>query len=291
MPPIDEGAVPNGDPQETAGPSGSEVSAEDVQQTPEEASNDDAGSEFSIRDELAEQFPLETINVGVSPDDGLPMPMDATDAMALAPKFGPDTLTCIEDDREFVEMFAEDDELVRDEGIYLPETVRAALYPQDYVARKTRRGEVIEPPPRSDGFATLRSQFDEQGHVVERRRFSPDQVVRKWNAAFVDTDDGLLRVMPRRQRCIHYKRMVFANDDPTFKPGEFGHQVLYRNCSARRSVGGALMSVQDQAVYACEHREPRDFVSVERFLDGPDRKRVAAKVEMVSLFNLGSKEK
>lgn len=289
--PIDEGAVPNGDPQETAGPSGSEVGANEAQRTPEELSNDSSSSEFSIRDELAEQFPLETINVGVSPDDGLPMPMDASDAMALAPKFGPDTLVCVEDDREFVEMFEEDDEPSREDCGRMPESVMAAVYPKEYGPRKSRRGEVIEPPPKASGFAALRSQFDDQGVAVERRRFRPEQVVTKWNTRFAATDDGFLRVMPRRQRCIHYSRMVFANDDPTFKPGEFGHQVLYRNCAARRSVGGALMSVQDQAVYACEHREPRDFVSIERFLDGPDRKRMAAKVEMVSLFNLDSKEK
>jgi len=284
--PNDEATPPNGDPQEVASADGSQVAASSTEQTPEEASNDRENIEISIRDELAEQFPVETINVGVDPDDGLPTPMDASDAIAIAPGFGPDTVVCIEDEREYVECFS-DEELPR--GARLPQVVDAALYPADYEPRRARKGLAIEPPTPAQGFVVLRSQYDDDGQRVERRRFEPSRVIEKWGAKFVETVGGLLLVKPRRERCEHYTRMVFANDDPAFKPGEFGHQVLYRNCTRRRSVGGALMSVQDQAVYACEHRDPPDFVSVERFLDGPDRKRIATKVEQVSLFNLKEK--
>lgn len=289
--PNDEGAVPNGDPQETADASGSQVGANETQQTPEELSNDQSGAEFGLRDELAEQFPLETINVGISPDDGLPTPMDASSEMALAPAFGPDSVVCIEDEREFVEVFTTDD-LPR--GSRIPEEVERALYPREfegYVARRKRKDEAFTPPSIAAGFVPVREEYASDGRPNERRSFDPSKVIKKWGTPFVETAEGLLLVRARRERCEHYKRMVFANDDPTFKQGDFGHQVLYRNCSARRSVGGALMSVQDQAVYACEHRSPADFVSVEKFLDGPDRKRMATKVEMVPLFNIKSEER
>lgn len=261
--PIDEGSVPNGDPQEQTSAGGSQVGAGESQQTPQELANDSLAYEFGVRDELAEQFPLETIAVGVSADDGLPTPMDAG-AMALAPSFGPDSVVCIEDEREFVECFA---------------------------GEESEQWLGVPPGPQSAAYLPLRSRYDADGQEVERRRFSPERVLRKWGVEFVQTEEGLLRVRARRPRCQNYRRMVFANDDPTFKQGEFGHQVLYRNCTARRSVGGALMSVQDEAVYACEHRSPPDLVSVERFLDAPDRKRAATKVEMVALFNIKSEEK
>lgn len=287
--PTDDSSIPNGDPQEDAGPGGSEVSKDEGEISKQEAmSGPNDAPEFGLRDELAEHFPLESIVVGLSPDDGLPTPMDATDAMPLAPKFGPDTLVCIEDERTFVELFAEDDPWQT--GVGLPESVDAALYPKEYVARKTRRGEVIQPPAAASGFVALRSRFDEAGEPISPRVFEPSKVVLKWGAQFVQTSEGLLRVAPKRIRCDHYKRMVFANDDTAFKPGEFGHQVLYRNCSARKSVGGAMMSVKDEAVYACDHRMPPDPETVRRYLDEPDRKRSDYKPEMVPLFNLTSKK-
>lgn len=286
--PDDDSVQHNGDPQEVAGPDGSEVKAGDAELDKADTIAPPAESQFGLRDELAEQFPMEQIVLGISPDDGMPLPMDSAEHLPTAPKFGPDTLVCLEDEREFVEVLGSDD-LV---GARFSREVERALYSREYdeyELRRKRKDSTYSSAAKASGFVPVRDEYDADGNPTERRRFSPSQVIRKWGASFVATAEGLLLVRPRRERCEHYKRMVFANDDTAYKPGEFGHQVVYRNCAARRSVGGAQMSVQDQAVYACEHRCPRDPASVSKFLDEPDRKRIAANVEMVPLFNLKEK--
>ncbi|MDD1677689.1 MAG: hypothetical protein LUO93_00710 [Methanomicrobiales archaeon] len=49
-----------------------------------------------------------------------------------------------------------------------------------------------------------------------------------------------------------------------------------------------MMSIMDEAVYACDIREPRHAPSEEKHLDAPDRKRLEerAHTEMVPLFGL-----
>lgn len=287
---VNDDVPPNGDPQETAGPSGSEVDGDKTEFDQAAEANGDQEIDFPLRAELAEQFPLERIAVGTSSDDGLPLPMDGARHLPLAPQFGPATVACLEDTSEYVEVSIEDDAYLLDE--VMPEWVSRMLYPDDYAdpPSKGRRRRVERPqaqaPAGADAFVPVRSMFDAAGSPIERRVFKPGDVVKKWEATFAKTDDGWVRVRPKRMRCINYKRMVFANDDTAFKPGEFGHMVLYRNCTARRSVGGALMSIANEAVYACDHRDPIDPVTTEKYLDEPDRRRTAAKVEMVPLFNL-----
>jgi hypothetical protein len=92
-------------------------------------------------------------------------------------------------------------------------------------------------------------------------------------------------VRPIRERCKHYKRQVFAKRG--IDPGEFGHYDLYRNCVARRSVGGAFLTVKDEAVYACEYRDPPDEATVKKYLDEYDEKRLeAGPPEEVALFGI-----
>lgn len=60
-----------------------------------------------------------------------------------------------------------------------------------------------------------------------------------------------------RQQCRFYKRQVFANHKQP-DPSASLHTTVHRICIARRSNGGAFMSLSDEAVYACDLREPAD---------------------------------
>lgn len=60
-----------------------------------------------------------------------------------------------------------------------------------------------------------------------------------------------------RKQCRYYKRQVFS--DPNYpNPKQYGHTDVHRLCTARRSNGGAFMCLNDQAVYACDLRDPPD---------------------------------
>ncbi len=73
---------------------------------------------------------------------------------------------------------------------------------------------------------------------------------------------------PLRPQCQHYKRVMMAFEhDPEIKH-------VARVCTAQRGESGEDVSLNDEEVFACEHREPRDFVSEER-LRRFDEARVA----------------
>lgn len=284
----DHDTPPNGDPQEVVGPAGCNATKDDVSAAAKEVSQGpDDPSTYELRDELAESFPVESIAVGISPDDGLPLPMDTQGGLMLAPKFGPATVVCLEDVSQYVEVFDEDE---ADFLEYSRASSKCSPIPNRVWESVFALDDLDAQQVRVGGIVMARSMWNGDGTERERRVFEPSRVKMLWGASFVESFEGLLLVMPKRLRCKHYKRLVFANDDTTFKPGEFGHMVLYRNCEARRSVGGALMSVKDDAVYACDHRVPRDRATTEQYLDAPDRNRIAAKIEMVPLFNLKNNE-
>jgi hypothetical protein len=122
-----------------------------------------------------------------------------------------------------------------------------------------------------------------------------EQLVERYGLAFVNADggDALLLVRMKRERCKNYKRQVMPNDD---QPDEnaLGHRIYFRNCLARRSVGGALMTLRDEGVYACDYRDPPDYESVRIHLDERDRaaiERGTKGIEMVDLFNIKPKPK
>jgi hypothetical protein len=53
----------------------------------------------------------------------------------------------------------------------------------------------------------------------------------------------------------------------------------------RRSIGGAFLSVSDEAVYACDYRDPPDEHTEQKWLDGPDDKRLeSGEPELVPMF-------
>jgi hypothetical protein len=101
----------------------------------------------------------------------------------------------------------------------------------------------------------------------------------------LDGSPPYMAVRPVRVRCEFYKRQVYANDDVADK-GDFGHSIVFRNCTMRKSVGGAFLSLSNQAIYACDYRSPAHPESVQKHLDEKDKRRLAMVVEEVPLFNL-----
>jgi hypothetical protein len=165
----------------------------------------------------------------------------------IAPPFTVDHVVCIEDERTWVEVFLQE------------------WHERGGFTRGTTRND--------DFFLLISQQYAEDGREVERRTFAPDQVERLFGMPFVKTFQGYIPVRPIRERCENYNRQVISNDgvpDPT----EIGHQIMFRNCAARRSVGGAFLSLRDEAVYACDYRSPYDHASAEKYMNGPDRDRL-----------------
>jgi hypothetical protein len=155
------------------------------------------------------------------------------------------------------------------------------------------------------GHVVLRSRYKLDGTERERYRFARDKVQTLWGVQLVAAepadplvDQAMLRpegtaqawvpVRPRRERCKNFMRQVMANDDVPEK-GDFGHFLRFYNCTARRSVGGAYMTLRDEAMYACDYRNPPDPATIERHIDEYDRQRLDGKrhLELVPLFNLG----
>ena len=257
----EENDTPGAEPLEEVGPHGCDASPSEAQEkVPSLADSSASGPqdcEIQLRDEMAEQFPVEMLIAVPSPVDGLPIPAGEIHGLALAGKFGIDSVVCLEDDREYVEVL---------KGEFFD-------------------GMAVLPRNMRERFASREAYSDDGTAPTERRRFLPGQVGRRWGVKCVAVEGELVLVRPRRERCVHYKRQVFANEEVP-NPKDFGHRILYRNCLARRSVGGALMSLRDESVYACEYRSPPDPATVEKFLDVPDRRRLTVLVEDVPLFNL-----
>ena len=218
-------------------------------------------AEASFREEVFEAFePRDNVLVA-HPGDGMPVPREEMygGALAQAHPFTIETMVCVEDERQYVELF------------------------QD------------EAPLRKGGALiwtgwTVRTRHDDEGSERERRTFEPDEVDTLYGTKVAKpkrTPRLLVPVRPVRERCIFYKRQLMANDDVP-DPSQPGHFLIFRNCTRRRSVGGAFMTLRDEAMYACDYREPPDPSSVEKHLDGRDRERLASKrhLEMVRPFNL-----
>jgi hypothetical protein len=260
------------DPTEEIGPSGAEVGPSDAEQRPTATTMGEPpqAAEWSLRSEVDEAFPIEPIPMVLHPADGLPVPVDERTNFAFAAPFTVETVCCIEDESAFVEVFEEDhdDEASRGNIITLTRLHLSSL----------RRFE--------------RSAFNPDGTVRERRRFLPTDVLVRWGqrvVAYLDEvtgNEGYLLVRPVRERCVHYKRQLVGNDDVP-DPNEAGHKILFRNCAARRSVGGALLSLRDEAIYACDYRSPPDPSTVERYLDEPDRLRLKSSAHLKHLPMFG----
>jgi len=256
----DDAGRHDGDPTE-------EVSAEECEPGADEAEHEagaldeTANATFpKFMDEVADTYVPEPGMMVPSPIDGLPIPVGESAEVMAAPPFTIDHVVCVEDDREYVEVFQGEDAI----------TV-------GYLAMAIRESHTPE------GVRKIRFHF------------TPDRVLERWDCKLVELtemellslkehrggvklfgDDGgpyFMLVRPARERCKHYARQILSHDgqpDPT----EPGHRIIFRNCMIRRSVGGAFMGLRDEAVYACDYRDPPDRSSVKKFLDDPDHERL-----------------
>lgn len=263
------------EPLEEVDAEGCNVIADECEFTGAEKDGAAPDAEFSLREEIFETFQPVTEVVVDSPVDGLPIPANERTDLAKAHPFTRETVVCIEDDSAFVELFSEELEArgwVPKRGLLgLGATT---LSPSGDVSRRT--------------LADARSRFAADGKENERKSFKPEEVTHGYGVAFVKQPSGyVLPVRMRRERCKFWMRQVMANDEIP-EPTEFGHLIRYSNCAARRSVGGALMTMRDEAMYACDYRDPYDQPTAEKYLDKFDRDRVNSKkhLEMIRPFNL-----
>jgi len=268
------------EPTEEVGPDECDATPIGTQLAPGERDAPPEECQFSPMEELQEQFELAPIPLILDPGDGLVRPVDAP--VNFAPAFAEDNVVCLADERQYVELFHE--ELLGRGWSYDP----LAL---DYVleARHVHLGTT------EDGigfYMFVRKGFHPSGAPVDRRTFQPSVVKELWGQKFVCSDNGaIVPVRCRRERCKYYARQVYANDDEP-DPKAHGHRVYFANCTMRRSVGGAFLSLRDQAIYACDYRDPPDMKTVEEHLDSFDRRRVADRPDktMVPLFGLAGEE-
>lgn len=227
-------------------------------------------SEASLREEIFEAFQPVTEIVVESPVDGLPVPAGERHDLAIAHPFTRDTVVCVEDDTAFVELFAEE---LESRGF------------------QHEGGRQFFSNTGFDGGARVmaRSKFNESdGSDVVRRTFDPSRVSVRFGIPVVEDQGESVPVRMKRERCKHFMRQVMANDDVP-NPNEPGHLLRFYNCMARKSVGGAYMTLRDEAVYACDYRNPVDPGSAEKYLEAFDRKRLGSKLhlELIRPFNLG----
>lgn len=223
-----------------------------------------------MRDEVADQFQPKTIKLVLSPQDGLPVPADEPFSPMVAPPFTRENVICVEDDREYVEIFDEE------------------MLERGWRTWDSGKVPVVRKWTIPDGYEALtvevRSRWDENGQEVARRAFTPSEVIERFGHKF--SPDGKVPVRPIRERCKYYKRQCFANHDVP-DPTAFGHQHVARNCMARKSIGGAYLSLYNEAVYACEYRDPPDPESVKRVFEDRDRERLnSGPPEMVPMFGI-----
>lgn len=117
-----------------------------------------------------------------------------------------------------------------------------------------------------------------------------------WRARWKDADfgsrqddrkksDDWTRVDPIRPPCEHYIRQWTQFDLNT----EAG--VMLRLCAVRRTTEGAMMSLRDRAMYACDARVPRVLDAEKEWIDAFDKRKIAQGEhrEYVPIFAAGGK--
>ena len=269
-----EGEVDAGDPTEEVGPEECEGGA--IESEYKAGSIDEsANATFpKFMDEVADAYSPEPGLMVPSPVDGLPIPADEAAEPVTAPPFTIDHVVCVEDDREFVEMLH-----------------------REYVEMTKLGGHRAFLETMVVAF---RDSFTSSGETTTRLHFSPDRVLELFGYKLVkvtneekmilvmDTDtantekDVYVFVRPLRERCKHYMRQILSHDGQP-DPNEPGHRIIFRNCMIRRSVGGAFMGLRDEAVYACDYRDPPHIESVKKFLDDPDHEKLRSEAYKVKL--------
>ena len=241
---LDEQAAGGADPTEERGPEHCEAEHEECELKPGELDAPPEDSEVAFASELDEAYAPETELLVPHAIDGLPYPERERDPLALAPSFTIDNVVCVEDDREYVELWKDE---IEDRYACAPGVGVDVLLMLKRCAR---------------------DRFDENGLERHRLPHGADGIARRWGFWTVqgDKDGEYVPVRPVRERCDHYRCQVMNNDEQS-DPTQLGHKIIFRNCAARKSVGGALMSLRDQSVYSCDYRSPPDERTAKEFED------------------------
>ncbi len=219
------------------------------------AENDSEAVGFGPSDDIDDSFVVTPDPMVISSVDHLPIAVDAP--LALAPAFTIDNVVCIEDRRQYVEVFDEETGPHPEvSGSFLKTFVSRSSYAFDGIERERM---VFEPSRVQKRFGLEFVDLGDQANNSDFRRNS--------------TSEKMLMVRPIRKQCEHYARQVFATEEQP-DPNEFGHYTMHRLCMARRSIGGAFMSLSNEAIYGCSLRSPRDRASEKKHLDDPDQKRI-----------------
>lgn len=267
------------DPTEEVGPDHCDAGPEHCELRPGELDGAPQDCEYPHHAEVEDGFPVEEIPL-VMDEDGMPRPVDPPGQLPLAHPFTYETMTCIADDREYVELFEEE----------FPGT-RVYLYRKKSFNFRDRICFAAGGVSADEQLVfTARRRYDDDGIERTRLTFEPKEVVQRGGIRCVIQKDELWPVRPRRECCKFYRRQVFAHDGTL--PGDKGHKLVFRNCMMRRSIGGAFMSVSNEAVYACDYRDPPDPDAVKEHLDDFDQDKLETRPDLkhVPAFGLEGEE-
>lgn len=278
------------DPTAPAGPDECEVPVEEAEVREWERAGRSEESEYSQRDEFDDALP-ELEDVLPFADDGLPDGSVNPPTDRGQHPFHHDNQVCYEDDRLFVELFAEE---------------------WGQRSGKLDPWHPLSNHMQSNILVFTRSSFDAQGIRVPRFSVQPSRVVERFGftvvglsenevaqllvsagrgdeaESFKAKDAVYLPVRPLRPRCRYYARQHFGNDDQ-MDVGAPLHNIFRLLCThpARRSIGGAAMSLSGEAIYGCDLRDPpspKDTL----YMDRAFRARAHERPDLVRLpmFNL-----
>jgi hypothetical protein len=294
---VDQGTLDGQDPTQEVGPEECEAKPADAQLPAGAFEEPPDASHPQFSEEIQDAYQPEPDFMVPHPADGLPSPADERDSdnLATAPAFTYENVICVGDDREWVELFeseidflktippAEDLESGAAAGVLGP----MPTVDPNHMQRWWRI--LVSPEGQEFRLAIntidVRQLYRNDGTPRGRRTFKPEDVVQRFGRSVAFSDKfvadpdmrpgdvarpSMVFVRPVREPCKHYMRQVFSNDSIP-DPNEPGHKLVFRNCAARRSVGGAFLSLRDEGVFACDYRDPPHLESVKRHLDEPDK--------------------
>lgn len=239
--------IDSDEPTKEVGPHGCAPGPGDCEFEAGERSGPVHESEYRPSDELDDAFSLESLATPIAPD-GLP-DHGADEYSGDVHPFTLETMCCIEDRSAYVELFAGElgaRGMCRWDSKDGQETWAVnAAGSMPFIFKSTK--------------LMVRERFAEDGSENDRAHFGPAIVKRMFGVLVASLNDSVgVPVRPVRERCVYYKRQHFGRDGTV--RGEPGHNIIFRNCThpARRSIGGAAMSLRDEAIYGCDYREPAD---------------------------------
>ena len=100
-----------------------------------------------------------------------------------------------------------------------------------------------------------------------------------------DYSRGWVVVEPHRPPCRHYIRQ---RSQFSLNPQ---HKDYYRLCALRRTTEGAMMSVKDWGMWACDGRDPRDLETEKQIDDFDEMKEEqGTEREYINIFNVSPEE-